>query len=306
MLSHTISTRDVAQALRDHVRQLERRVKELEAQLADRTIYRLLAERRPASGPEDNPADDEQPDKDDWDAWEAEQTGQPPSRHQPPSEIDALTAAIQSADAALAEGRNHFAAGAEQEPPTQLPVPTAPAVSLTEQLAEMRLAEMRAELERWAKVSSERNHGASGLCCLLREEEHRKRLDAELQLTRSCAQQAKATDAVYKWREWSDEDATADAIKAACRKAAYDWYSPFNRPGNSQDEYTLEQRIESLNRMILRNVSPLVSRPVQCEDCGHIIPRADAKGDQSLVLCETCEHVRVSGDEQQKRDHRDY
>jgi len=50
---------------------LEARVRELEAQLAERQPT------QPTSGPEDNPADDEQPDKDDWDAWESEQTGQP-------------------------------------------------------------------------------------------------------------------------------------------------------------------------------------------------------------------------------------
>jgi hypothetical protein len=48
--------------------------------------------------------------------------------------------------------------------------------------AEARAQAAEQELERWAKVSSERNHGASGLCCLLREEEKRKREAIERKL----------------------------------------------------------------------------------------------------------------------------
>jgi hypothetical protein len=43
--------------------------------------------------------------------------------------------------------------------------------------AEARAREAEGELERWANVSSERNHGASGLCCQLRLQE-KQRADA--------------------------------------------------------------------------------------------------------------------------------
>lgn len=272
LISHTISTRDVAQALRDHVRQLERRNAQLEQQLANhvRTIDRLLAQRRPTAGPEDNPADDEQPDEDDWDAWECEQTGQPPSRPRP-SEIDRLHAAIVSADAALAEGRqNHFAAGAEPEPPTQLPVPTAPAVSPARDPDKL-----------WAMLDR--------AAALLAEKDQ--------QLARACAQNAKATDAVCHWREWADEDQEA-ALRAACEQAYVQCVIAWKLSSPAVGREFTEAFYEA--------VRPLLLRPTQCEDCSSIIPRDQAKGDQSLVLCAGCEHVRVSGDEQQRPDHRDY
>lgn len=213
MLSHTISTRDVAQALRDHVRQLERRNAQLEQQLANRTIDRLLAQRRPTAGPEDNPADDEQPDEEDWDAWECEQTGQPPSRPRP-SEIDRLHAAIVSAEATLKSSRqNHFAAGAEPEPPTQLPVPPAPAVSFVTRVRptygelEQRVKELEADI-------AVNDRLIASTVALLKDEV----ADKDRQLTRSCAKEAKAVDAVYKWREWSDKDESRPVQCEGCSR----------------------------------------------------------------------------------------
>jgi hypothetical protein len=70
--------------------------------------------------------------------------------------------------------------------------------------------EARAELERWASVSSERNHGASGLCCLLRDAEREKAATAQARIEELTAENERLRPLVQCCSREHDFDGNCD------------------------------------------------------------------------------------------------
>lgn len=86
---------------------------------------------------------------------------------------------------------------------------------------EAQLAEARRELERWATVSSERNHGASGLCCQLRLHE-KQRADELAAALERLTRQATMTDDYRDAADGTLHSSVRQALKALGKESVAD------------------------------------------------------------------------------------